>query len=351
MEGVRINLDRNSYNIVINDGLLDRLDEYIICSEIAVITDDIVDSLYFKRLKNSLGDRIKLKYVIPAGEGSKTLAMAEEILSYFSENRLSRQATIISFGGGVVGDLAGFCSSIYMRGVDYYQIPTTLLSQVDSSVGGKTGVNLPTGKNLIGTFYQPKGVFIDTGLLKTLNSALIRSGMGEVIKYGIIKDYGFFKFIEENLPSIIKLDSEAIIHAIKTSCEIKASIVALDEREAGLRKILNHGHTIGHSLEALTKYKEFTHGEAVLIGIFYETKIAEALALITKDYANEIYQLIINTGIETKLTIDKNEILQLMLNDKKNRDGKISFILPNGRGKVGEYLISPEDLIGMLEGL
>ncbi|KAB3526741.1 3-dehydroquinate synthase [Alkaliphilus serpentinus] len=349
MASLKIDLGSRSYNIYIEAGILKNLRNYIKNYEVAIITDDIVENLYGDKLVEALGDVLIPKYVIPSGEGSKNIAVVEEILQFLSDHKIPRNGGIISFGGGVVGDIAGFCSSIYMRGIDYYQIPTTLLAQVDSSVGGKTGINLPQGKNLIGSFHQPKAVIIDPDFLKTLSPSQIRSGLGEVIKYGIIDNYPFLRYIEENLNGIKNCNGKVLEEIIKTSCEIKAMIVSKDERETGLRKNLNFGHTIGHALETLTHYQQYSHGEAVLVGMFYETKIAEFLGLVSKGYSKEIYCLIRKTDIDTNINLNYEEILMATHSDKKNKDGKISFILPTNKGLVNELFFSTEILKGVLK--
>ncbi|MDO8746914.1 MAG: 3-dehydroquinate synthase, partial [Thermodesulfovibrionales bacterium] len=243
---------------------------------------------------------------------------------------------LIALGGGVIGDITGFVASTYMRGIDYIQIPTPLLAQVDSSVGGKTGVNHKLGKNMIGTFYQPKLVWIDIDILKTLPQKEFFAGLAEVIKYGVIWDAKLFAFLENNRDKILRLDEKSLTHIIKRSCEIKAEVVSKDEREAGLRAILNYGHTIGHAIETATGYKKYLHGEALTIGMFIEAEIAESLKLLKEKTVQRIKSLIESYGLPTKIPvrINRNALLASMQLDKKAVAGELKFILPERIGKV-----------------
>lgn len=341
MEKVYIDLGVNSYYIHIGKDLLHSISDYIKGGDrYLLITDENVDKLYGDLVYKELEGKNLYKFIIKPGEQSKTLDTVEEILSSMIEIGLTRKSKIISLGGGVVGDIAGFCASIYMRGIPFIQIPTTLLSQVDSSVGGKTGVNMEKGKNMVGSFYQPEVVIIDTNTLKTMPHRGLISGIGEVIKYGIIWDYDFLNSINKNLDKILELEEEIIKKIIKSCCEIKAEIVSQDEKENGIRKILNNGHTIGHSLETLTKYKRYTHGEAVLIGMYYEAFMAKKFGYIEQDYFKEIEKLISNLDISLDISqFSIKSLIDAMMKDKKNRDGKVSFILPKGRSKVEEVLL------------
>ncbi|NLM04868.1 MAG: 3-dehydroquinate synthase [Clostridiales bacterium] len=345
MERVEIKLRENPYDILIGPGLLNNLDNLIEdnTEQNFIITDENVHSLYADYLKPLTNyDTI----VIPPGEESKSIDMATNILKTLLKKGTSRKSQIIAFGGGVVGDLAGFCSSIYMRGISFVQVPTTLLAQVDSSVGGKTGVNLMDYKNSVGAFYQPKRVIIDTKVLHTLPYRQVLSGIGEIIKYGIIYDYDFFQYVIKHIDQIKCCNPDIMSYVIKTCCEIKAKIVAQDEKENGLRKILNFGHTIGHGLEGITGFSKYTHGEAVIIGMYYETFLAKKLGLINKNYSKEIMDFIEDIGLD--LNIDDYPISQLtnwMLKDKKNVKGKISFIFPIAEGRVEEHFLTKDELI------
>jgi len=346
MEFVQVTLDTKGYPIYIGENLLCQLKDYIKGSnKWMIITDTNIEHLYGEQIEEAFGTLQSYKFVVPAGEESKNIHIITDIVTELLKHKFTRQDKLIAFGGGVIGDLVGFCASIYMRGISFVQIPTTFLAQVDSSVGGKTGVNLPEAKNIIGSFHQPEVVLADTALLKTLPSREIISGLGEVIKYGIIEDYSFFKYISENLSEIISLDQQILPYIVKKCCEIKAEIVSQDEKEKGLRKNLNFGHTIGHAIETVTMYKTYTHGEAVLVGMFYETKMAVRLGLIDEAYGDEIAKCIQSTGIS--LDIGKYSLkscIEIMSRDKKNKDERISFILPVGKGEVKEFLLSTEEI-------
>lgn len=342
MEWLQVSLDKNSYPIYIAENLFQDVKKYIQGNKWMLVTDINIWNLYGEQIEKHLEGLEVTKYVVEAGEESKNLQVATEIIAEMLKYKFTRQDKIIALGGGVIGDLAGFCASIYMRGVSFMQIPTTLLAQIDSSVGGKTGVNLPEGKNVIGAFHQPESVLIDTSFLKTLPNREIISGLGEVIKYGIIYDYAFFQYVSENLHKIIALNQETLPHIIKRCCEIKADIVSQDEMEKGIRKILNFGHTIGHAIETATKYRKYTHGEAVIIGMYYEAKLARNMGLIDSNYYEEINKVIYNTGVNLDIEfLRKEKLITMAERDKKNKDSKISFILPVDRCKVQEYMISP----------
>lgn len=342
MEKINIGLNGKSYDILIGRNILDNIDDLIDDQGETnfIITDKNVDSLYGNKLNSLINFH---KVVIEPGENSKSIDMATDILKQMLTKGLSRRSMVIAFGGGVVGDLAGFCSSIYMRGISFIQIPTTLLAQVDSSVGGKTGVNLLEYKNSIGSFYQPTKVIIDTELLTTLPHEQSLSGIGEIIKYGIIYDYSFFQYIVKEIDSIKSLHPDVILYVIKKCCEIKAEIVSKDEKEEGLRKILNFGHTIGHGLESISNFSKYTHGEAIIIGMYAETVLAQKLDLINKDYSIEILNFLETLGIDLDISsYPKKELIDLILHDKKNVKGKISFILPISPGKVKEVFLEKE---------
>ncbi len=349
METVTLDLGKDSYTIYIEPGLLKQLSSYIEGDELLVVTDDRVDALYGQQLTTALEDKKFIKYVLPQGEESKTMEQASRLLTFMIESQLSRGAKIIALGGGMVGDMAGFCASVYMRGIDYYQVPTTLLAQVDSSVGGKTAVNMPQGKNLVGSFYQPKAVLIDPLLLQTLEHKQLISGLGEVIKYGLIVDYDFFTFLRQHMAALLTLDQNFLTRVIRGCCEIKARITGADERELGDRKLLNYGHTLGHSLEMVTNYQTYAHGEAVLLGMYYEGAIALALRLITDDYFAEIKELIKRLLPTLALPVTPGELINPMEIDKKNKGSRISLILPIGPGRVQEYLFDREALLTLLE--
>ena len=285
MKEILVNLGKDSYNIIIDKCILNQvgtlISKVISPRKAIIVTDKIVGPLYGNIVLDSLSEcKFDVKLVsMELGEEQKSMAKAEELYEILFDHEMDRKSLIVALGGGVLGDLAGFVASTFMRGIPFVQIPTTLLAQVDSSIGGKVAVNHPRGKNMIGCFYQPKAVFIDTDTLKTLPKAEITAGMVEVIKYGMIKDAVFFEYIEKHFPAIMKLEPAVLEEIVYNSCRVKAHVVELDEKEEGLRAILNYGHTIGHALEALTLYKKYRHGEAVAVGMIYVTKIAMEMKL------------------------------------------------------------------------
>ena len=321
MENILVNLEKNSYSIYIEKNLLQSNKKlFPSADKYFIITDRNVNQIYSNILLKYFEEEKVYHYILEPGESSKSFLTLENILSVMIEKGLTRNSKIIAFGGGVVGDIAGFCASIYMRGIGFIQIPTTLLAQVDSSVGGKTAVNMPGGKNMIGSFYQPEAVFIDSSTLNTLPKNEIISGIGEILKYGIIWDYEFLNYIDENLDSLLSLEENTIKTVIKTCCTIKAEILSRDERESGIRKILNFGHTIAHSLETLTEYKKYTHGEAVLIGMYYESLMAKRLELVDSEYFAKIENFLLRLEVDfdiSEFSIDS--LVQIMMKDKKNR--------------------------------
>jgi len=313
--------------------------------EILILTDENVYNHQLENFINSINVKMIYEYIVPAGEDSKSLSIYEDIIKYCTKTNLSRKSLIIALGGGVIGDLAGFIASTYMRGIDVCQIPTSLLAQVDSSVGGKTGINIGNLKNIIGTFYQPKFTYININALQTLPENEFISGMAEVIKYGVIYDYELLHYIIENSEKILDKDNEVLNYIIKRSIEIKADIVSKDEKEGGLRKILNFGHTFGHGIEKICK---ISHGEAVSIGMHMAFKLSLKKGYINEDYYNQFIKacnkfnlpLMFNPFLyEEEITEDKKdninkEILEVMKNDKKNSFGNLNLILPIELGKV-----------------
>jgi 3-dehydroquinate synthase len=353
MEKVRVRLKERSYDIYIGKDILKNIGNIIkplgLSPRIAILSNPTVYPLYGKAIEDSLKkagfDVLVVK--IPDGEEYKNLLWLEHIYNILLKAKLDRKSALIALGGGVIGDITGFAASTYMRGISYIQVPTTLLAQVDSSVGGKTGVNHRLGKNMIGTFWQPKLVWIDISTLKTLPKREFLAGLAEVIKYGVICDRDLFDLLQEGLKKILKLNERAMIHLIKRSCEIKAGIVSKDERESGLRSILNYGHTIGHALETSTDYKRYLHGEAVAIGMCLEAELAGRLNFISIDKIHRIKSLIELYGLPTKIPgdIDKQHILSSMELDKKAIAGELKFILPEDIGKVRIYKGISEKII------
>lgn len=292
--------------------------------------------------------------LIPDGETFKNLTIYSEIMDVLVKHRFNRDCTIIALGGGVVGDMAGFVAATWQRGVPFLQIPTTLLAQVDSSVGGKTAVNHPSGKNLIGAFHQPAAVIIDIDSLATLPAREFKAGLAEVIKYGVMADADFFAWLEENMPLLLSRDAEALIYAITKSCELKARIVAADETEQGVRALLNLGHTFGHAIEAATHYKTWLHGEAVAVGMIMAAYLAVQEGYLSRTDAIRIEQLIDAAGLPKypPKNISNSEWLELMARDKKVKHGKLRFILPTGLGRASIFSdISSNALISVIESL
>jgi len=302
-----------------------------------VVTDATVARLHLKAFQNNLlraGLQV-LPVVIPAGERQKNMRRAEAIIAEMLTHGMGRRTAVIAFGGGVVGDLAGFVASVFQRGVPVVQVPTTVIAQVDSAIGGKTGVNHALGKNLIGTFHQPRFVWVDTAYLKTLPSREVISGMGEIIKYGVIADAELFSFLEENLERVMALEKRELGLVLERCIAIKAAVVAEDEHERDLRAILNFGHTVGHALEAAGAYRLLKHGEAVLLGMAAETTIAQRHGLIDHVAAERIRSLIARVPMHVELrTLDRSKIIPAMGRDKKNVSARPRFVLPVAIGKV-----------------
>lgn len=334
-----------------------------IYDEVLIISDENVYNHQLDKFIDNIKAKMIYEYIIPAGEDSKSLLVYEEIMKYCIRINLSRKSLIIALGGGVVGDLAGFIASTYMRGIDVCQIPTSLLSQVDSSVGGKTGINIGNFKNIIGTFYQPKFTYINIEALKTLPHDEFISGMAEVIKYSIIYDYDFLDYLIINSAKLLSRDSNVLHYVVKKCIEVKADIVSKDEKEGGLRKILNFGHTFGHGVEKLCK---ISHGEAVSIGMNMAFKLALEKGYIDKAYYNKFLDVCnkfdlpinFNKPLDEEIEITEEivekinkEILNIMKNDKKNSFGKINLILPTDLGKV-EVInsIDESEILNIIKG-
>ncbi|MEW6213805.1 MAG: 3-dehydroquinate synthase [Nitrospirota bacterium] len=342
MEKIRVELGERSYDITIGchilDGIGDNLKLFGLSPKVAVVSNPTVFPLYGERVLDSIknaGFNV-ITVMIPDGEEYKDLLWVQHIYDEILKYKLDRSSALIALGGGVIGDITGFAASTYMRGISYIQVPTTLLAQVDSSVGGKTGVNHKLGKNMIGTFWQPRLVWIDVDALKTLPPKELLAGLAEVIKYGVIWDKELFDFLEANRDKILNIHRDAITHIIKRSCEIKAEVVSRDERESGLRAILNYGHTIGHAIETVTEYKRYLHGEAVAIGMYLETRLSNMLNFTGGDQVFRIKALIDSYGLPSEIPadIDINNILSSMQLDKKAVAGELKFILPERIGSV-----------------
>jgi 3-dehydroquinate synthase len=331
---IEVQLKERSYPIIVS-ATLPKLIDLNLQSQVYIITDEKVAELYLE-LFIETADNIQGCYSIPVGEKSKSLTQAEDIFTSMIEAGCDRGTTIIALGGGVVGDLAGFVAATFMRGVPFYQCPTTLLAMVDSSVGGKVAVNHKLGKNVIGNFYQPKGVFISTEALKTLPQNEFAAGMAEVIKYGIITDENFFSYLENNIEALHNLDTEALFHIILKSVQIKADIVSKDECEKnGLRALLNLGHTFAHAEETLSGYGKILHGEAVAAGMVAASKVSVSLNKMNENDESRVVKLIKKCRLPIDLSQlkDFNAFWQCMEGDKKNQNGQVHFIIPDAIGE------------------
>ena len=333
-ETLTVELGDRSYPIVIGDGLLDSgfdLSAYLPGRTCLIVTNETVAPLYLDKLKACLPGIEVESVSLPDGEQYKTLATVEAVLDTLVAMRAGRDTTIVALGGGVIGDIAGFAAASYMRGVAFIQVPTTLLAQVDSSVGGKTGVNHAGGKNLVGAFHQPRIVLIDTDSLATLDDRELRAGIAEVIKYGAIVDRGFFDWLEEHISDLLSRDPAALAHAIRVSCETKAEVVAEDEREAGERALLNFGHTFGHAIENLVGYGEWLHGEAVAAGML----MAASLSKLDADDSNRLRALIEAAGLPVvPPKVGAAKMLDVMQTDKKAKAGRLRFVLLSALGSA-----------------
>ena len=343
---LKINTNQNTYQIIIGKNTLSNLGKYLkpylINKRVFIITNKTVSSLYSKKLEQILKKQkiVTTFIILKDGEGEKNFKTIAKLSNFLLKKDIERNDSIIAFGGGVIGDIAGFVASITLRGIQCIQIPTTLLSQVDSSIGGKTGVNTPQGKNLIGTFFQPKIVIIDVNLLSTLPKRELLSGYAEILKYGLIMDSNFYKWLEINGKKIIAGDQNKIIEAIYNSCKNKAKIVSKDEKEKNVRALLNFGHTFGHAIELLNNYKKnINHGEAVSVGMIFALKLSRELDLINEKSFKRVLNHFENVGLPLFLSKSfKNKIslqifLSAMMKDKKVKKGKINLILLKRIGK------------------
>jgi 3-dehydroquinate synthase len=338
---VHVGLGERSYPIRIGSGLMKAVGKDLrqreIAARYAVIADTHVAQLYGDTLLRSLADAGLQAELItfPRGEASKNLQTMAELASRLAQKGYDRADGLIALGGGVTGDITGFLASIYMRGIPFVQVPTSLLAQVDSSVGGKTGVDIPEGKNLVGTFYQPRAVYIDIDVLQTLPEEELRGGLAEVIKYGVIHDADFFDFLQQNRESVFALDQKIITALIARCCEIKAWVVERDEREGGLRRILNFGHTIGHAVEAASDFT-IIHGLAVGIGMRAASDLAVKTGCLQPREADRIRELITAYGLPVQIPeqLDRTAIKKYLLSDKKTVGGRVFYVLPEAVGKV-----------------
>ena len=347
MDTIVVALGERSYPIHVGPGLLDQPDLYgLTAKQILVVTNEVVAPLYLQRVQAALRGREIDTLVLPDGERYKTLATFTTVIDRLIDGRFHRDCCLVALGGGVVGDLTGYVAASYQRGVDFVQIPTTLLAQVDSSVGGKTAVNHPRAKNMIGAFHQPIAVLADTGTLASLPPRELAAGLAEVIKYGIIVDAAFFAWLESHIDDLRRLDSAALTYAIRRSCEIKAAIVAEDEREQGRRALLNLGHTFGHALEAIGRYERWLHGEAVGIGMALAARTSVALGWLGARDCERIESLLTKAGLPTTASgIDPDELLDHMRGDKKADRSGLKLILIRALGEAVVTRAPAEDTL------
>jgi 3-dehydroquinate synthase len=339
MRLVPVDLAGHPYDIHIGPGLLGRLGEFVARlrpSRFLIVTDPRVGALYAARAQAALrGVAPTTTFELAGGETGKDMRAVEAVLDALLGAGADRKSVVIALGGGVVGDIAGFAAAIFMRGIRFVQVPTTLLAQVDSSVGGKTGVNHPRGKNLIGAFHQPEMVIADTETLRTLPPRELSAGLAEVLKHGLLADAGYFEQISGDLSRLLACDEKALAAAIARSCEIKASIVARDEKESGERALLNLGHTFGHAIEALTGYERWLHGEAVGCGLCLAADLSQRLGLIERADVGRIEHTVAAAGLPTRIEgLSRAAALESMLGDKKAEAGEIRFVVLERIGRA-----------------
>lgn len=337
MKTLDVDLDDRSYPIFIGAGILERAElirPFLNGRQVMVVSNETVAPLYLDRLASSFSDLELQKVILPDGEVYKTLETLNVIFDALLQNRFNRSCALVALGGGVVGDIAGFAAATYQRGVDLIQVPTTLLAQVDSSVGGKTGVNHPLGKNMIGAFHQPRCVVADTATLNTLDNRQLVAGVAEVIKYGLIRDAGFFFWLEENIEALLARDSDVLSYAIEQSCRNKAEVVAADERESGQRALLNLGHTFGHAIETGTGYGTWLHGEAVAVGMLLAARVSAGHRWLSDNDVQRIEALLMRVGLPTKPPqgMGAAQFLELMAVDKKAADSGLRLVLQKDIG-------------------
>lgn len=328
---LRVELGDRAYPILIGQGLLGTQDlsSWAHGDQVLIVTNETVAPLYLEKARASFAGKRVDTVVLPDGELYKTWEVLNRIFDQLLEKRHTRKTTLVALGGGVVGDMTGFAAACYQRGVAFIQIPTTLLAQVDSSVGGKTGINHPRGKNMIGAFLQPQGVLIDTETLETLPTRELSAGLAEVIKYGLIKDADFLSWLEENMDALMAMKSDLLAEAIYRSCQCKAEIVAEDEREAGVRALLNLGHTFGHAIETYTGYAQWLHGEAVAAGMVMAAELSKRLGWLTYNDTDRVQQLLVRARLPIRPpeTMTPDDFYALMAVDKKNIDGSLRLVL------------------------
>jgi len=343
MRKLGLELGERSYPILIGTDLLQakHFKDIIASKQVLIVSNTSIAPLYLSKLQACLPECVAKSFVLPDGEAHKRLEAVDEIITTLLENRFDRTSCLIALGGGVVGDITGFAAACYQRGIDYVQVPTSLLAQVDSSVGGKTAVNHALGKNMIGAFHQPLAVIADIGVLKTLPARELSAGLAEVIKYGLIRDQAFFLWLETNIEKLLALQPEALEYAIERSCLNKAEVVAQDEKEAGLRATLNLGHTFAHAIETAMHYEGCLHGEAVGIGMLMAADLSCRLGMLAQQDVARIKALLQRAALPTQVpeSLPASDLRALMAVDKKSRAGRLVLILLRG---IGEAVLSAD---------
>lgn len=352
---LRVELGERSYPIVIGQGLLGNYDlsGHVAGDQVMIVSNDTVAPLYLEQARACFPGKVIDSVILPDGEKFKNWETLNRIFDALLERRHTRKTTLVALGGGVVGDMTGFAAACYQRGVPFIQIPTTLLSQVDSSVGGKTGINHPLGKNMVGAFHQPEAVLIDTESLNTLPPREVSAGLAEVIKYGLIRDAVFLEWLERSLNALVARDGEAIAEAIFRSCACKAEVVALDEREGGIRATLNLGHTFGHAIETFAGYGNWLHGEAVGTGMLMAADLSAREGMISADDRARVADLVRRAGLPERPPVGMTgaDFMELMAVDKKNVDGQLRLVLLASLGKaIVTADAAPENLAATLNG-
>lgn len=343
MNVIMANFDKRSYPIYVGDDVINSADifqRHVHGRQIMLVSNETVAPMYLDNIVRHYVDHIVKRIILPDGEQYKSIAYLERIITGLLENKFNRNCCLVALGGGVIGDITGFAAACYQRGIDFIQVPTTLLAQVDASVGGKTAVNHPLGKNMIGAFHQPVAVIADTSVLKSLPEREFVAGMAEIIKYGLIKDRKFLDWLDDNIETLLNRDHDALAYAIECSCANKVQIVEKDEREAGLRAILNFGHTFGHAIETALEYKHWLHGEAVACGMLIAAELSRASGWLTMQDVDRIRRMLERTGLPVRLPsgVTAERLLELMAVDKKTKDGKIHLILLK---RIGEAIVTP----------
>jgi 3-dehydroquinate synthase len=352
MQRLEVKLGRRAYPILIGPGLLGTraiLSEHAGAAKLLVVTDDVVGPLWMPKLERGLDGRSYETCVLPGGEEQKTLGNVALIIDSLVDARLNRDGMVLALGGGVIGDVAGFAAASYQRGIPIVHLPTTLLAQVDSSVGGKTGVNHPGGKNLIGAFHQPSAVITDTDTLSTLPDRQLRAGFTEIVKAALVADSGFFDWLESNATRLLARDAGALEEAIRRACAIKAAIVAEDERERGRRALLNLGHTFGHAIEAGSGYGRVLHGEAVAAGLVLAAELSARLGRLPGSDALRVRELLLSAGLPVDPPrLGRGRMLDLMGMDKKVKGGELRLVLLDGIGKAAISADYPREALESL---